>query len=108
MVEGPGWARVSSVIRGGGLRIQILAIVTDRTGEPVSEGKIDWLLSTAFDDGALASTGQLVDRVPGWAGKASVICSGGLRIQILAIVMDRTGEPVSEGKIGLAVIHCIQ
>ena len=33
MDEGPGWGGKSLVIRGGGLRIQILATVADRTGQ---------------------------------------------------------------------------
>ena len=68
MDEGPGWRRGASVIRSSGLRLQILATAANRMGHLVTEGKISLpvKLCTTFDDGFLASTGQLVEEGPGW------------------------------------------
>ena len=72
MDEGPGWGGKALVIRGGGLRIQILATAADRTGRLVSEGKLSMAVP-AFGVSLLISTGQLVDEGPGWGKKSRVL-----------------------------------
>ena len=91
------------VIRNGGLRIQILATAADRTGHPVTEGKINLAVISRIHAGFQTSTCSWWTKGLDGVGGHLVIRSGGLRIQILATAADRTGHPVTEGKIDLTV-----